>query len=150
MGWIKSISRYRDERDQLIQYRHFREKLESDFKAATENLRPRDEDYQFRVGEFFAELDSVNAEIAEIETAQMKRRAGIWRIPIPGRPREDGAEDEFWTWHDVHGRYYISERGMRQLRRDIHEEWEMWWKPWLSWLALGVSLFSLAISIFKP
>jgi hypothetical protein len=150
MGWLKNLKRFRDERHQLIQLRHGIDRAEQSFREKVEGLKHADEEYQYHLGEFFHELDMLRAEIGEIETAQMQRSASEWRVPIPARPFRKEEATDLWEWHDPHERYYLSENGLSRLRREVYQEWEMWSKPWLSWAAIAISLFSLAISVLKP
>lgn len=150
MGWLRDIFKYRDERHELIQRRLDRDEIERHYTEAIAGTNPRDDEHHTLVAEFFHEMDTINAAIAELETAQIKRRAAKWRIPIPKRPYKDDDADDFWEWHYVHGVAYISLKGMSQLRKEIYQEWEMWWKPWLTWVALGLSILSLVFAALKP
>ena len=149
MGLFEKLKRDRDERYNLSQLRYSRERAEEGFKAAVAGLKPRDEQYQEHRANMFAEIDYTDASIAEIETKMIIRRSLRWKVPIPARPMKEGEPHDFWTWHEIHGRYYISDKGQSQLRREIHQEWEMWWKPWLSWVAIGISVISLGFSIIR-
>ena len=149
MGWIQDIKLYQADRDALIALRYDLEEIDEAFRKRTAGLKSHEDEYQHRLGEYFDELDYSRAEIAQIETKQMRRRTARWRIPLPQRPKKFEEKDEFWDWHAPHGQHYLSEKAMSHLRREIHTEWEMWWKPWLSWFAIIASFLSLAISIFK-
>lgn len=50
----------------------------------------------------------------------------------------------------VHGRYYLTEEATRRIRRDVYNEREMLMKPWLTWLAVLISVISLVVSVLKP
>ncbi|TBB05136.1 hypothetical protein ELH55_01490 [Rhizobium ruizarguesonis] len=147
MSWLVGLKRYRDERDTLIQLRHDVGHLEDELFESTRGVSA--EDYQYRLADYFHQMETLTAAIAEIETNRVRRRADYWRVPMPLRPYKVGESDEFWEWHDPHQRYYISDKGHSQLRREIHQEWEMWSKPWLSMVAIGISSLSLAISLIK-
>ncbi|MGO7077939.1 hypothetical protein ACCT03_29580 [Rhizobium johnstonii] len=149
MGWLADLKHYRDARDALIQLRHAANRLEEELSEATVGLQAHEEEFQYRLAEYFNNMETVSAEAAEIETDRIRRRAEYWQVPMPMRPYKSGESNEFWEWHDPHHRYYISDKGHSQLRRDIHQEWEMWWKPWLSWGAVAISVLSLVISILK-
>lgn len=150
MGWLGDLKRFRDDRDKLIQLRHQRERHLERLNETTAGLKRNSNDYQIAVSDYFNTVDLVDAEIAKIETAQTLRRAEQWRIPIPQRPYKRDEDTDFWEWHAVHGRYYLTEEAMRRVRRDVYEEREMWLKPWLSWLAVLISVVSLAVSVLKP
>ncbi|MBA1139374.1 hypothetical protein [Mesorhizobium neociceri] len=149
MALFGELKRYRDERDALIQHRHNRDSLLERLNETTAGLKRNSQEYQIAVGDYFATIDIVDAEIAEIETAQTLRRAGQWRILTPQRPYKEDEDNDFWEWHGVHGRYYLTEEAMRRVRREVYEEREMRMKPWLTWLAVLISVISLAISVLK-
>jgi len=144
---LKDWWQQRMDRQRIIQLRHDIDHLHDCLSKKTEGLRPRDQEYQHHVAEFFADLDCIRADIAELETKHMKQRATYWRVPIPQRPYKREEESEYWEWHDPHGAFYLSENGMKRLRREVHHDWEMWSKPWLSFMAVGISLLSLLISV---
>ncbi|MBY5814304.1 hypothetical protein HFN60_01275 [Rhizobium leguminosarum] len=146
---LSKLVRYRDERDTLIGLRQSIDDLRDDLSAKTMGLDPRGEEYQNRLADYFTQMEIETAAIAKIETNRIRRRAENWRVPMPLRPYKPQETTEFWEWHAPHHCYYISDKGHSQLRREIHQEWEMWWKPWLSWLAVAISTVSLAISILK-
>lgn len=150
MEWYSRLKRYRDERHALVQLGHKVDHLRSELGRKTKGIDPRSEDYNGLVSEYFFDLDVLMAEIAHIETVKMIRRAGRWRIPVPQRPLRDDQEDEYWEWHSQLGRYYLSEKGASRLRREVYQESEMFWKPWLSWCAIAISIVSLGISVFRP
>lgn len=83
MGLLRDLKRYRDERDELIRLRHVNERAEETFRTAVAGLKPRDEEYQSRLGEFFHDLDDTNASIAKLETAKMKRRLNTGKSRYP-------------------------------------------------------------------
>ncbi|MGR9283961.1 hypothetical protein [Rhizobium johnstonii] len=149
MTWFSDMIRDRDERHAILKERQSIEIAEEHFRKVTEGLKPRDDAYQTHLADLFFERDLAFAEISEIETKRARRQADRWRVPLPTRPFKDDEQTEFWEWHAPHHRYYISDKGHSQLRREIYQEWEMWWKPWLSWVAVAISLLSLAISFLK-
>lgn len=149
MDWLRGWWQQRMDRQKIIQLRHEMNNLHARLNEKLEGLRPRDEEYQYHVADVFSDMDIVQADIAELETKHLQQRASYWRVPIPQRPYKRQDDNDFWEWHDPHGRYYLSEMGMRYLRKEVHNEWEMWSKPWLSFFALGVSLLSLVISILR-
>ncbi|MBP1852724.1 hypothetical protein [Rhizobium halophytocola] len=150
MSWLGDLKRSQRERQELIQLRRDIDDCDKELQRQLEGLKPRDDLYQSRLGAYIHNVGTLEAAVAQIETAQMRRRAERWRIPLPPRPREEAYATDFWEWHDKHGKYYFSEKALSQIRRELYMEWEMWWKPWLSWLAIGISFLSLAIAIFKP
>lgn len=113
-------------------------------------MKRRSHEYQEAISEFFHDLDEISSEIAEIETKQMLRRAKKWRIPVPPRPFRDKEISDSWEWHDVHAMFYLKDTAISRIRKEVYQEWEMWSKPWLSWMAILISVTSLAVSVFKP
>ncbi len=150
MGWIADLMRYRDDRHELGQLWHQIDRLGEEFDRRTEGLCKQSEDYRQQIEVYYYELDTLLAGIAQLETRRMIHRAGRWRVPIPQKPRKKEQNDDFWEWHRLHGQYYLSEDGASKLRKEIFQESEMFWKPWLSWGAIAISIVSLAVVIFRP
>ncbi|MFI0843522.1 hypothetical protein [Mesorhizobium sp. IMUNJ 23232] len=148
MGWLESLLRYRNERDELIRLRHGLEYNNATFKEKTADLSKRSQEYRDAVNEGANEHYLMSAEIAEIETAQMLRKAARWRIHVPLRPTNED-DTEMWEWNVIHGRHYLSEKAMMQIRRDAYQEFEMRSKPWLSWMAILISIISLVVSVLR-
>ncbi|RWL49681.1 hypothetical protein [Mesorhizobium sp.] len=132
MAWVGDLKRYQDDRDTLIKLRHQRDRHLESLNETTAGLKRNSEEYQIAVSDYFSSVDLIDAEIAEIETAQMLRRAEQWRIPTPQRPYKEAEDTDFWEWHAVHGRYYLTEEATRRIRRDVYNEREMLMKPWLT------------------
>jgi hypothetical protein len=153
MAWIAEIIRWRDDRHRLAKLRFDLEDVEAAFKKKVEagKLRRGAEGWDEVYGDFDANSESIHADIDEIETRNHIRRAKAWAVPIPHRPisQEPVYGDKYWVWCRVHGRYYLNDEGKALLRREANVEMEMFYKPWLSWAALGMSVISLTISVLK-
>lgn len=143
MSWIKELLRDRDERHQLIQLGHEIEKNAQDFRESSAGLKRNSNEYHELISELDNERRLLDAEIAEIETERMLRKAHFWRVPVPRYPMDDSEQDDNWRWHSVYGRYFLSVKALRDLRREIYQEREMWTRPYLSWTALVISVISL-------
>lgn len=151
MEWFQEIWRYGDERQRLIQLKHQLTDLSEQMRRTTSGLKTRSEAFQSAISEYGYEADLILSEIAEIETGQALRRAEKWRVPIPKRPfSEYGQDTDFWEWSSAHGRYYLTDFGLREVRKMVHDEREMMSRPVLSWAALGISVISLIVAALKP
>lgn len=130
------------------------EALDAKFReevAAKKLIRNSDE-WNLVYGEYDNDRDLLQSEIDEIETANSIRRAKAWGVPIPPRPiwsEEPVYDDNYWDWSRVHGKYYLNAEGKALLRREAYAEMEMFYKPWLTWAALAISIISLVFSILK-
>lgn len=149
MGWFSDLKEYRDDRHALIQAHHQREAIAKRWREERP-ANKRSDEYQKFLSDIAFEDEGVQAEIAEIETRQMLRRAARWRVPIPLRPYKEDEGNEWWDLHRMHGTYYLTDRGLSHLRREAYQEWEMWTKPWLSIIAVAISMasFGLALTAF--
>ncbi len=110
------------------------------------------EEWESANSDYFSECDLIQSQIDEIETARIIRRAKAWGVPIPPSPKwseEPVYDDEYWDWSNIHGKYYLNAKGKALLRREAYTEMEMFYKPWLTWAALAISVISLVFSMLK-
>jgi hypothetical protein len=149
MKFLRILKARADERNDLIQLKHELDALYRRHQQETASLKSDTDEFRNAVFNYACEAGIIIAEIADIETHAMLRRCTYWRVPVPSRPYGDDNEHPYWEWHSEHGRYYLSDVGLKELRRGIHEEWEMWSKPWLSLTAIAISVFSLAVSLLR-
>lgn len=81
-------------------------------------------------------------QIEWIKTKRLVRRAVRYSVPIP--PRVEG---EDWEESRQLGHWMLTPVGAAKLRREVAVEVDIRQKPWLNWLAVGISAASLAIAI---
>jgi hypothetical protein len=153
MGIIAEVLRWRDDRHQLSQLRLDLEDAENEYrnKVQEQKLRRGTDAWDRAYFDYDTHTEFVYAQIDEIETRNAIRRAKAWRVPIPQRPisEEPVYDDQYWSWSNPHGRYYLTDKGKLLLRREANIEMEMFFKPWLSWAAVAISVISLTISVLK-
>lgn len=149
---LARLKQWRDDRYRLIQLNYDRESANQAFDqdVAERMLNPSSDEYGSRYAELAVQLDVIDWEIDRIETRRAVARAIYWQVPLPPRPFKRSDEDEFWLSSSIDGKHYLTEHGKAHLRREIHREWEMWSKPWLSWGAVAISIVSLAVAALKP
>ncbi|AVA21591.1 hypothetical protein [Rhizobium sp. NXC24] len=154
MGLLSKLLKWRDDRHRLATLRYDLEDVDAAFrtKMQKEKLRRGSDEWQHAYADYDNQRELLDAEIDQIETQNHIRRARAWSVPIPSRPiSEDPVyDDKYWIWSRVHGTYYLTDEGKALLRRETYAEIEMRYKPWTTWVAVGISIISLAISIFKP
>ncbi|TGQ12132.1 MULTISPECIES: hypothetical protein [unclassified Mesorhizobium] len=149
MNWFGDLRQCCVDRKMLTELRLERDRHLQTLHETIDGLKQNSDEYRIAVADYFASVDVVEARMAEIETAQTLRRAEKWRIPTPQRPYKEDEHTDFWQWHAVHGRYYVTDEAMRRVRREVYEEREMFLKPWLTWFAVLISVISLAVSALK-
>ncbi|ANM12458.1 MULTISPECIES: hypothetical protein [unclassified Rhizobium] len=153
MGLVAEILRRRDDRYRLAQLRFDLEDAENEFrsKVQEQKLGRGTDAWDRAYFDYDTRREFVYAQIDEIETRNAIERARAWRVPIPQRPisEEPVYDDQYWSWSNPHGRYYLTDEGKLLLRREANIEMEMLFKPWLSWGALAISVISLTISALK-
>ncbi|TXH81188.1 MAG: hypothetical protein E6Q77_08645 [Rhizobium sp.] len=154
MGLISPLLKWRDDRDRLTKLRFDLEDAHDEFQKeiTAAKLKHGSEEWERAYAGYDFQCDTIRADIDEIETAALIRRAREWGVPIPPRPfwsEEPVYDDEYWDWSRIHGKYYLSAKGKALLRREAYAEMEMFYKPWLSWAALLISIVSLMFSVLK-
>ncbi|MBP1856850.1 hypothetical protein [Rhizobium herbae] len=153
MGPISSILKWRDDRHRLAKLRFDLEDLDIAFrnKVKVEKLRRGSEEWERAYADFDNYRELYDADIAQLETTNQIRRASAWGVPIPFRPisEEPVYDDKYWDWHRPHASYYLSDVGKAFLRRETYAEMEMRSKPWIPWIAIGISVISLLVSLLK-
>jgi hypothetical protein len=125
MGLWQRLTVWRDERNALAQHHY-------DLEEADSADNPGDV-------AFYSDL------IDQLETRQKRRAAWRYGVPIPPTPSAYES-DKYWNWCLALGEHHLTTEGHAHLRREIAHERELLYKPWMSWLALGISFVSLAIS----
>lgn len=148
---ISHIREWNEDRQTLIQLKHERAYIIQRFEEKKKTLKIRtgsEEDSRIYF-DFRFDIDQIDAQIDQIESKKMLRRARKWGLPIPPKPNEYQQENEFWVWSDPHFEHYLSPEGKKILRRECFTEMEMFYKPWATWLAVGVSFLSLLISLLR-
>lgn len=149
MGAIRRIRKWRDRRHELIQLRHQLEALDRDFIENSKDLSPQSEEFEALHQSYRAENDVLSAGVRSIQTMIAIERALRWRTELPPRPELPDLDNEHWGWNTVVGGYHLTSAGMREIRHAVAFEVELFYKPWLSWIALAVSVFSLIVSLAK-
>jgi hypothetical protein len=151
MGWLKDLLIWNEDRYKIIQLRHELDRIDAMYAQARKaaGFQPGSQDDNNLYWSFTNDRELTLAELDEIETKTLLRRAKKWNIPIPARPIMPTEENEYWNWCGPHYRHYLSAMGKTYLRREAFAEMEMYSKPWATWLALGVSGLSLLISVLK-
>ncbi|UXT56948.1 hypothetical protein FY134_04500 [Agrobacterium fabrum] len=151
MDALKSFIKWRDDRYRIIQLRHEIEHLDNLYYAKLKDKKYRrgSDEAEHLYWNYRNDIDLAEASLDELETAAALKRARKWGVPVPHRPNSEEDENDTWNWSSVHFRHYLSTEGKARLRRQCYAEVEMFYKPWATWLAVGISVLSLAISIFK-
>ena len=148
MGWLWHLKRNSDDRQKLVQLQGELDDISKQFRTDTDHLKTNSDEYRAALGAYGNDLGLVIAQIRAIETEQMLRKTTRWRVPVPMRPY-NMEETEYWEWHQLHGRYYLTDIGLSRLQREVYHEWEMWSKPWLSWTAIAISVVSLIVAFAR-
>lgn len=148
---IKRLLKWRDDRHTLARLKYELEDDDAKFQRAVKEhrLRRGSDEYEKLYWDHDNNRQLTEAEIDAIETKKAIDRAIAWDVPIPPVPRSEDEDDQYWHWCRVHGRYYLTDEGRALLRREAYAEMEMRFKPWLTWLAIGMSATSLIISVVK-
>ncbi|TRB52250.1 hypothetical protein EXN71_31420 [Rhizobium rhizogenes] len=153
MELISSLLKWRDDRHRLAKLRYDLEDVDMAFrrKVQEEKLRRGSDEWDYAYSNYDNERELIDAEIDQIETQNYIRRARAWSVPIPWRPiSEDPVyDDKNWIWSRVHGTYYLTDEGKALLRRETYAEIEMRYKQWTTWVAVGISMLSLIISLLR-
>ncbi|WP_159598750.1 hypothetical protein [Starkeya nomas] len=123
-----------DELDQLY---------EVEFKATG---GPGTRAYEALEGGLQHEQEPLIDELLTIETRQRIRTAHRWGVPIPPRPYGRD-RDQYWD-RSRYSEWVLTDEGHKHLRRETAVEVELFAKPWLSWIAIAVSVVSLAVAAF--
>jgi seryl-tRNA synthetase len=107
--------------------------------------KPNTREYSIAYNDLIVDLSELEDELETIQTRRRVWLAAKYGVPVPDRPYGDH-ESDYWERSRL-GSLILSEKGHLLLRREIAIEREIAWKPWLSGVALGVSLLSLLVSI---
>lgn len=150
MGILSDIGQWNERRYKMIQARHDLVKLRIDHEQELheKSLKLGSADYNRLVDEYYHDHQLASADLDELESDHLLRRARRWGVPIRTRP-EHGEDNEEWDWSAMHRRHYLSAQGKSRIRRECFNEMEMFYKPWTTWLAVVISIISLVISIFR-
>lgn len=149
MGWMKNISQWNARRYRLIQLRHELEDSERKFKIRTESLQPRSDEYERAYADYRADVDVIVADIGVIETLHSLKTAYYWGAPVPRHPQLPETENEYWSWNSAVGGFHLTSKGLREIRHAVSAERDIYFRPLLAWVAIGISVLSLVVSIFK-
>lgn len=152
MGLFKRIAVWRDRRHELIQLRHEVTRINDLFRGHVKQhgFKERTDNWERAYSEFRNEYEFLDAEIDIIETKTALERANRWGAPIPRQPLEEDENDEYWIWNRIHAQYFLSSHGLREIRHSVSMEMDIFFRPWFSWGAIGISFLALVVSIFKP
>ncbi|GLK86027.1 hypothetical protein [Ancylobacter defluvii] len=145
----KLIDQWRDDRTRREQLLDELDRLdalyEPDLKAAG---RPGSDAYESLAAGLQAESEPYLEELFGIETRQRIRTARRWGVPIPPRPY--GHEGDHYWERSRYGEWVLTDEGHKHLRRETAVEVETFAKPWLSWIAIIISVVSLVVAaVFK-
>ena len=148
---ISKLLEWRDNRHRLAALRYDLEDSAQAFqrKIIEKNLKRRSDEYEQLYWDHDTNRQLIESEIDQIETKNLIARAKSWGVPIPSRPSSESEENIYWYWCRVHGHFYLTDEGKALLRREAYAEMEMRFKPWVTWLALSISVVSLAVSLLK-
>ncbi|MDM9628319.1 hypothetical protein QTL95_20705 [Rhizobium sp. S152] len=155
MSLLKSILRWRDERHLLAQLQFGLEEIDAKFieRVKKEKLQRGSDAWRDAYFDYDSHRQLWEADIDQLQTQRYVRRAKAWEVPIPPHPvpapDSPVCDDEFWSWSQPHGRYYLTYKAQAVLRRDIYAEIEMRYKPWLAWMAITFSALSLIIALIR-
>jgi hypothetical protein len=151
MGIIANVARWNADRYKIIQLRHDLAYMDECFEALkrTTRFKAGSEEARKQYWDHFGERDLTQAELDELQSKRAVERARYWGVPLPQRPTRQREKTEFWDWSTVHGQHYLSEKGKMLLRRECSLEMEMFYKPWATWLAVGISSVALFVAVFK-
>lgn len=143
------VQRRTQEKAASSQLRHEMQQLTNELRQMekAQNLKPGAAKYNESLLSLFNAYELVSAKLSAIEHHQAIRRAIRWQVPVPSHKMEGYADE--WTWHNAHHQYYLNSAGIARIRRECYLEMEMRFKPWLSWIAVCISVVSLLVAIFK-
>lgn len=85
--------------------------------------------------------------IEHIRSARLLETANRLLITIPENDAMGDAKN--WFWSPEIERFILTRSYQQQLRREIALERELAYKPWLSWMAIGISILGLLVAIFR-
>ena len=150
MNWFAQVGRRAAEKAKVTQLRYDFEAVWEASNRQRAGLRAASDEFRKILHDTVNQSDLIVAEIDEIETAQVERRADRLQIPVPPRPYGSDSGNEYWSYNKAHQRFYLTTEGKYRLRRLIYEEREMRWKPLLTYCAFGLSVASFLWSVMKP
>lgn len=148
MGLRQRAFRWRDERLAIVELRRQAEATDLSYKPQIEAARQISrEAWAEASAARHHEMMIILGQIEQIETKRRLQSAYAYGVPVPSKPSMDD-ESEYWDWYSEMGDHYLSVRGHALLRREIAMERDLYYKPWLSWIAIIISVTGLAISAF--
>jgi hypothetical protein len=137
--WIKEELQLRRLRKEMARLDRLYAK---DIAAAKEAGQSSEEIYLLE-GERYSQWIVPSDEADIIRTNRLVRKAQMMGLPIPKRSVDAGLWEQtmhFYKWR-------LTDAGFTLIRREIALENEIRQKPWLNWMTLAISLFSLAIAV---
>lgn len=72
--------------------------------------------------EFRYAIDMHEEDEDAYQTKDLLRKARHLRVPIPHRVNEAGEESEFWYQGNYTGGWYLTNEGIKELRKEIRDE----------------------------
>lgn len=152
MEGMRLLSQIRDQidyRNNLTQILYKIDRLEVELLIEQRKFKRGSEDYEKTYWDYRNDIDLLEAERDQLESKRLMALARKWGVPIPARPTNFQEENEHWIWSAPHFCHYLSPHGKTHIRRECFAEKEMFYKPWATWLAIGVSFLSLLITLSK-
>lgn len=152
MGLIAQIKSWRDRRHQIIQLEHEINGYWDEFNhyVKKNELVDGTEPYEQVWSEYSSYREIPESQRDQLLTMSSVQKAYLWGIPLPAQPSRGDYSNEHWQWNRVTNRYSLTMAGHRYIRHEVSIERDIKYRPMLSWAAIGISFFSLAVSVLKP
>lgn len=152
MGLFTRIKRWRDYRHEIIQLEYEINGYWDEFNyyIKKDDIVDGTEPFERLWSEYSSYREIPEARRDQILTIMSIQKAHFWGVPLPAQPSNHQYSNEHWEWNRVNNRYSLSLAGHRYIRHEVSIERDIKYRPVLSWAAIGISFFSLAVSIFKP
>lgn len=146
MRFWQDVRRWSDERNLLSQTQFEIEDIEKSYSSTLERTwNGSVDDYHSALAELQSQTAHLHGAIDRIRTKQRLRSASKYEVPIP--PKAD--DSPLWVFSFAAGGFVLSEEGHKYLRREVGIERDLRHKPWVSWMAVVISLTSLFISVIN-
>ncbi len=124
----------------------FRKEIK-DLKASKdkdrEELRSLEFEQQSEISMIYEELDAHH-------TRKLIRQARRLRVSVPSHFNEDGSPSEYWEQGDNLRLWYLSDKGLLQIRKAIREELEWVYKKrehYISWMTVMTGIIGFLIGL---
>lgn len=153
ISFFKGLKEVRDRRVELAHEREEITRLRQEFTrlAETDGLKEGTRPFEDLYSEFRSYWQIPEANVDAILTKAAISSAHKWGVPVPERPFSwSESQNEYWYFNTIHRKHYLTTVGFQAIRHGIAAEKDILHRPWLSWGAIAISIFSLAVAVLKP